>query len=73
MYTEIIQLELVQGKNIYEIKQNEKYFDINIDPIQIQKTIIGSIIFIRDVTEKVAEEEKKKLMDELIVQIETKK
>ena len=73
MYNEIIQLEIVQGKNIYEINQNEKYFDINIDPIQIQKTTIGSILFIRDVTEKkVAEEEKKKLMDELIVQVETK-
>jgi len=73
MYNEIIPLVFVPDKNSYELKYQEKYYEINIDPIQIQRTIIGSIIFIRDTTEKIiAEEDKKNLMNELMLQVETK-
>lgn len=73
MYNEIIPLVMVPDKNSYELKYQEKYYEINIDPIQIQKIIIGSIIFIRDTTEKIiAEAEKKNLMNELMLQVETK-
>lgn len=73
IYNEIIPLVIVSDKSNYELNYNNKYYEISIDPIQIQKIIIGSIIFIRDVTEKIiADEEKKNLMNELMVQVETK-
>lgn len=73
MYNEVIPLEILPENTSYELKQNNKYFEINIDPILVQKRLIGSIIFIKDVTDKIlAEVEKKRLMDELVVQVETK-